>query len=441
MNNYTFVVLASTTFPLWAQRPLLLKQLEATKWETPYVNWRASHPGAKCAESGAIAQGADQQWCYRCTEISGTQTYEWSFYAWDVSAPVCRLEQLRASDAGPTPEASHRSLDAALHTRYGPSDTNNVVGEWSSGFWHDTRHFRDAQGEVYLYRRTERGKPDAAELLARSRQLVAARGEDRTLSDIEERYQSPTGTPLDTRLAKDLGREFPALQKLLHADPAQTDPVLQQQTLKQLLVAARGTREDRMLELLMAADRLAGLPSAPQTQTPTSYDRTGNIAGYTLRYRYSELGASWVYQHDLLEALWREHPQSEWGVAAFLQLQWTGWDPSGVCAKGTDQFRTVIAEGEKFLAGHPATPHRAELVLSLAEAYETWWSLSRAPSSDDYVTAGQYRDGAETALRKAMQLYESLPPDEPPAIIARRRLPRLKLGIDTVQRRFYCIYD
>ena len=440
MNNYTFIVFASTTFA-WAQNPILLKQLDATTWEMPYAAWRASHPSAKCVESGAIQQSADEQWCYRCTETAGAQSYEWSFYAWDVSAPVCRLEQLRASDSGPTPEERHRSLEAALQTRYGPADSSNAVGEWSSGFWRDIRHFRDARGEVYLYRRTQRGQPDAAELLARSRQLLAARAEDGSLSEVEERYQLPTGTPLDKRLAKDLGPEFPALQTLLLADPSPADRILQQQTLKQLLEAVRGAGEDRKLELLMAADRVAGLPSAAETQAPASYDRTTSIAGYTLRYRYSELGAGWEYQHDLLEAVWRDYPQSQWGVAALLQLQASGWDPSGVCANGTDQFRAVIAHGEQFLARHPATPHRAEMVLSLAEAYETWWSLSRAPASDDYVTADHYREGAATALRKAIQLYESLPPNEPPAVVARHRLPRLKLGIDTVQRRFYCIYD
>jgi hypothetical protein len=63
---------------------------------------------------------------------------------------------------------------------------------------------------------------------------------------------------------------------------------------------------------------------------------------------------------------------------------------------------------------------------------------------DDYVEAAKYRDGAEAAKRKAISIYEqiaNLAPDSPEAAYARRRLPRLKLGIDTAQRAFYCIYD
>jgi len=94
-------------------------------------------------------------------------------------------------------------------------------------------------------------------------------------------------------------------------------------------------------------------------------------------------------------------------------LAWMGWDGSGICEAGSDQFREVIAQGEKFLADHPSSPHRLDVTLAMGTAYETWWSLSRAKAGDDYVEAAY----------------------------ARRRLLSLKLGIDTAQRAFYCIYD
>jgi hypothetical protein len=65
-------------------------------------------------------------------------------------------------------------------------------------------------------------------------------------------------------------------------------------------------------------------------------------------------------------------------------------------------------------------------------------------SGGDYVEAAKYRDGAEAAQRKAISLDEQiarLAPDRPEAGFSRRRLPRLKLGIDTAQRAFYCIYE
>ena len=67
-----------------------------------------------------------------------------------------------------------------------------------------------------------------------------------------------------------------------------------------------------------------------------------------------------------------------------------------------------------------------------------------ARAGDDYVEAAKYHAGAEAAQRKAISIYDEiakLAPDRPEAAYARRRLPRLKLGIDTAQRAFYCIYD
>ena len=56
----------------------------------------------------------------------------------------------------------------------------------------------------------------------------------------------------------------------------------------------------------------------------------------------------------------------------------------------------------------------------------------------------KYRDGAEAAQRKSIGIYGEIAksaPDSSEAAYARRRLPRLKLGIDTARRAFYCIYD
>jgi hypothetical protein len=447
MNNYTFRGWASIVIlglPLLAQNSLILKQFHDAKWETPYDAWRASHPGAKCRPFDGTGFGADEQWCYRCVESAGAETYEWSFYAFDVAAPVCRLGQLRAWQSGPSISETRRAVEAALVGRYGPSDSDNAVGEWASGFWHDIQHFRDAQGEVYLYRRVQHGQPEAVELLARSRQLVAARAEDPKLADLEEQHRAPIRTRLDQRLMQDLGAAFPAVRTLLGQDSDETRRAMRRETLQALLTAAAAATGDRKAELLLAADRVASLIPEGQNGDPTEKQRLETIAGFALRYTYSPLGATWNYQHDLLRQVWRDYPNTAWGAEAFLLLAWMGWDGSGICAAGSEQFREVIAQGDKFLADRPSSPQQIDVTLAEAMAYETWWSLSRARTGDDYVEAAKYRDGAEAAQRKAISIYEQiakLAPDGPEAAYARRRLPRLKLGIDTAQRAFYCVYD
>ncbi len=219
---------------------------------------------------------------------------------------------------------------------------------------------------------------------------------------------------------------------------------MRHETLQALLTAAAAGSGDRKAELLLAADRVAALIPEGQTGDPAERQRSETMAGFALHYTYSPLGGGWEYQHDLLRQVWRDYPNSAWGGEAFLLLEWTGWDSSGTCAAGSDQFRTVIANGEKFLAEHPSSPHGLNVTLAVGTAYENWWSLSLSRPGDDYVEAAKYRDGAEAARQKAMGIYQQIAkmaPDSPEAIYARRRLPRLKLGIDTAQRAFYCIYD
>jgi hypothetical protein len=447
MNNYTIWGLASIAIlgpPLLAQNSLILKQFHDTKWEVSYGSWSAGHPATKCRPFDGTGYGADEQWCYRCVESAGAETYEWSFYAFDVAAPVCRLGQLRAWQSGPAIGETRRAIESALVGRYGPSDSSNAVGEWASGFWHDIQHFRDTQGEVYLYRRVQRGQPEAVELLARSRQLVAARAEDPKMADLEEQHRAPIRTRLDQRLMQDLGAAFPSLRTLLGEDSGEGRRAMRRETVQALLTAAAAATGDRKAELLLTADRVAGLIPEGQSGAPAENQRSETLAGFVLRYRYSPLGAGWNYQHDLLRQVWREYPNTAWGAEAFLLLAWMGWDGSGMCAAGSDQFREVISQGDKFLADHPSSPHRLDVTLAVGTAYETWWSLSRARAGDDYVEAAKYREGAVAAQRKAVSIYEQiakLAPDSPEAAYARRRLPRLKLGIDTAQRAFYCIYD
>jgi hypothetical protein len=119
------------------------------------------------------------------------------------------------------------------------------------------------------------------------------------------------------------------------------------------------------------------------------------------------------------------------------------------CIAGSDQFRAVIQEGVPFLEQHPNSPHQLDVQLTVAQAYETWWSLSQPQPTveDDYserVEPQKYQEGAEAARQKAIAYYERLlqaAPQSDHAVYARRQLPRLKLGIDTGQRRFHCFYE
>ncbi len=104
----------------------------------------------------------------------------------------------------------------------------------------------------------------------------------------------------------------------------------------------------------------------------------------------------------------------------------------------------MIRQAEGFLKGRPRSPHHLDVLLVLAQAYETWWSISQASPEDEYVESTRYQSGSAGAREKAIETYrqlQDLAKESPTASYAARRVARLKLGIDTNQRRFYCIYD
>jgi hypothetical protein len=89
------------------------------------------------------------------------------------------------------------------------------------------------------------------------------------------------------------------------------------------------------------------------------------------------------------------------------------------------------------------------VLYALAVANESWWSIAHAPKDDEFVNAPPYprraanARQAQRALEVAIRYYREvvrIAPGTPEAASALRRLPRLELGLDTGQRRFFCSY-
>jgi hypothetical protein len=168
----------------------------------------------------------------------------------------------------------------------------------------------------------------------------------------------------------------------------------------------------------------------------------------TLGVRYKQVSNlpapnSWVYTGDLLRRVRADYGQSVWGERAFLERLNQADDESWDCEPDSEQFHAVIREGWQLLEQHPESPYRLDVQLAVAQAYETWWSLSLAPKGEEHsdVPAASYQEGGSEARQKAIAEYEELvrtASESNYAAYARRELPRLKLGIDTGQRHFYC---
>ena len=82
-------------------------------------------------------------------------------------------------------------------------------------------------------------------------------------------------------------------------------------------------------------------------------------------------------------------------------------------------------------------------------ANESWWSIGHSSADDQWVSGIPYPRRAANALQagrareEAIRYYRevvALAPGSPEAASALRRLPRLEMGLDTGQRRFFCSY-
>ncbi len=98
----------------------------------------------------------------------------------------------------------------------------------------------------------------------------------------------------------------------------------------------------------------------------------------------------------------------------------------------------------KILKINPESHIRKYVLLSLAEAHETGWSLSLASPQDIYVELQNYQADAPYHHKKAILYYKKLIseyPESNESVLASQKLKYLQLGVDTNSRKFYCISD
>ena len=366
---------------------------------------------------------ATTQWTHHCVQNRSGVRREFFYYVFGEPArtALLRIDLL--------PEGvSLADLRAALTRRYGPPDHRPEMFEvgfrplrmgepvhgdhWRSGSLHWFLHDNRSASEPLGVRK-------GVQLIVMHRRLLDERARDEFILKVDG-IGSPDPSPAPL-----------------------PDPVV---LLRQ---AASAGPEDRA-RLLLAADRavhrLSGtLSDAQAAPLRRSLARYGIKLGGELHYGGLD------YRSDLLWRVWREFPRTPAGEQAFVQLQNRGWNTDNRigCPPNPDLFRDVIQKGEAFLAERPDSRVRKEVLHTVAVAYESWWSIARAPADDGIVNAPPFprraanaRQG-EAARLRAIEYYREVvrvAPESLEAAAALRRLPRLELNLDTGQRRFFCSY-
>ena len=444
--------------PLFGQTAAgMLSRVDGVSWEGP--------PTAACTPRVPIQMDiyATDQWTHHCTGTREGVIREDFFYVFGEPARIARLRvDVRPADESPENTARllpalQRTLTARFgapthepelmeigfrHLRYGQP----IVGDhWTGGGRHYFLHANLSASQPMGVRK-------GVQLVVVTDRLFAEREKDAQILRVEgfsgesheednavrTRLKARIGAPYARAMAADLNPPTDRARRI-----AETI-----QDLTAILRDADSSAAPRRALCLLAADdvinKLAGALETPALVQPLLSRYGVKLGGMT---HYGGL----AYEHELLWRVWRESPETEAGELAFLELQGGGWSTASGegCPRNPDLFREVIDKAEAFLATHPKTDFRKRVLYALAVANESWWSIAHSPADDPWVSAPPYPRRAENARQAdrarddAIRYYRdvvAMAPDSPEAASALRRLPRLLLGLDTGQRRFYCSY-
>jgi hypothetical protein len=492
------------------QAQTIWTEFDKTAWGATLADWSALHAEVSCKSfHGRLwGLGADAQWSHRCSIGPQPEAAHWSFYVFGLQEPlVPRLEQFdvfTVSLPEETLTALQNLLQSRLGARFGPGeDRSPKVARARAVSWPVDLRWQTADVEIQLTLSEfdPQRKEGRLRLQERHRTLLEAMEDDERLKLMglnSNWYEAGSG--IDKVLADNLRPDFPGAATMLVKSQPDPDPEKVREAIQQAIqqrqnqlkdaqpsgqrpiaaiaiaVAAPQTKwtaeefhgalvriltslktapRDRQPIMLLAADRLAWrLPSVILNDKPNNWDWSewrSELATFGISYDQAS-EEPWSYGGSLLARVWIGYSDTEWGQRAFLLLLGQGFDTSVDCKAGRDQFRKVIQEGLQFLEKHMNSPYRLDVQLAIAQACETWWSLSQAPAPGQELTEAeeaepdanpqQYQEGAEAARQQAIASYEQFlqtAPQSDYAAYARRVLPRLKLGIDTGQRRFYCV--
>ena len=452
-------VLTLAFSPLFGQTAAgLLGRLDGVSWEAP--------PTAACAPRIPIQMDiyATAEWTHHCVDARDGVIREDFFYVFGEPARLSRLRvDVRAADE--SPETTARLLPAlqrALTARFGAPAHEPELME--IGFRH-LRYGQPIRGDhwkggglhYFLHANLSASQPmgvrRGVQLVVITDRLFAERGQD----DLILRAEGFGGPPpqededvIQARLKARIGAPYVRAIASNFTQPADRTRLVGEtiQDLTAILRDADRSDAPRRALCLLAADQVVNKLSL-WLDTPAPIQPL--LSRYSVKLGRMTHDGGLAYGRELLWRVWRAWPDTEGGELALLELQRLGWSTGAGegCPENPDLFREVIVRAEAFLVGHPRTGFRGQVLYALAVANESWWSIAHAPADDEWVNAPPYPRRAANARQagrardEAIRYYREVvrvAPGTPEAASALRRLPRLEMGLDTGQRRFFCSY-
>ncbi len=192
---------------------------------------------------------------------------------------------------------------------------------------------------------------------------------------------------------------------------------------------------------LLAADRVLdfldhnGVPGEPARMAMKSLGAD---------YVHDELAGGDVYAHGLLKQAKAVAPPGPSADEVLLFQMERGFDDTGACSAGAEEFSQVIQQGESLLATARTLPSStlSPLHFMVGDAYATIVWL--ATTDDAFHDQKKYQQTAESAREKALVHYRAafnLEHGTARAQKAWKEAWRLAVGLPLLSGRYFCVYE
>lgn len=415
-------------------------------WKEKLSIWQKNNSEIPCEtfHGESYVTHADDLWCSLCSLKEGTLEKTYYFYP-DMKGKTCTLQKIRFTYPSASKETL-KTLTNELAEKMGPGSPVPRAHDFGSAYWEGIFFWNWQGREVYDFfnnddARTGKGLPKV-EILAREEELISVMKQEEMAEKAILKGKEQREKIKEERLYIDISKSLP---NITWPRKKVSDPEIQYSLLLELLSKMAPNGPDRAVQLYLA-DRLA-FELGWEVNIKKLHDwekKRQALLAYGVIYSPGHEGLD--YNQVFLKKIIEEGLQGYWAEEAFLYWQlmgWVGWDEKKFCEE-TDMFKMVISKGEDFLKKNSASHIRKEILLSLAQAHETGWSLSLASPKDGYAEAKNYQAEASEHRSKAILYYEQFMqeyPDSKETVISRAKLKRLRLGIDTNSRKFYCIFN
>lgn len=197
---------------------------------------------------------------------------------------------------------------------------------------------------------------------------------------------------------------------------------------------------------LLAADEVLFMGKYPFISAPEAGKQARQeLSKLGAEFNYDGIGKYFVYTRTWLKQAHEIDPEGPAGELAFRILMEMGFDTSGTCSGGREQFRKVIEQGELYLKKKHDLESTVAVERMVANAYRDIVFIANGAEFfaqiDDYKLNPKAAIGARIkaiqyyrkALPKAKYTYETT--------IAWTEAWRMIAGLPPVQVRYFCLND